>query len=277
MNTELPPIKSVENPEHRLIETVFLPAKLTDNPALTERDPEYEANLWAQGERLARALLDGDWSVFAGQFLPEFNYHTHTCEWFEPPRKWTRFRGYDWGFAAPCAMLWYAVDSASGRLYQYQELYEVGLTDPQQAERINKMSPPSERYAFSYADPAVWTKRTTEVIAKSTFDIFLEHGIYLTKADNNQERKAKRLRSALAPIHDGKPGLMIMRNCVNTITEFEGLMSDPDWPERPLTRQQDHAYDASCYALTNYMPPMVVNFRKNNTQYKSPYLEDDGI
>jgi len=276
--TDLPPVKTVENPEHRLIETVFLPAFLEDNPILMERDPGYRDRLYQQGEQLARALLEGDWSVFAGQFLSEFAYHRHTIKPFEIPRTWTRFRGYDWGFASPACMLWLAKEPNTGRVFVYQEMYESKLTDPQQAEKINDMTEEWEKFSFSFADPSVWTKRSIDIIAKSTYDVFIEHSIYLVKADNNQLRKAQRLRAALGDIHDGEPGLKIFRTCKSLITELEGLMRNPDHPERPLPRQQDHAYDAICYALSNYTAPSITGIRKKNTKKpKSPLLGLRGI
>ena len=276
--TELPPVKTVENPEHRLIDTVFLPAFLDDNPMLEQRDPGYRDRLFQQGDRLAKALLEGDWSVFAGQFLAEFAYHRHVVKPFEIPRTWTRFRGYDWGFAAPACMLWLAKEPSTGRIFVYQEFYEHSMTDPQQCEQINDMTQTHERFAFSFADPAVWTRRTVDIIAKSTYDVFLAHQILLTKADNDQERKAHRIRQALADIHDSKPGLQIFSSCRNLIAELEGLMSDPDHPEKPLANQADHAYDALCYALSNYTAPTITTrYKKKNTKNVSPFIGMKGI
>jgi predicted phage terminase large subunit-like protein len=41
----------------------FIPAKLEDNPALTEKDPGYRANLLAQGEVEKERLLGGNWNI----------------------------------------------------------------------------------------------------------------------------------------------------------------------------------------------------------------------
>lgn len=276
MMTDLPPVKTVTNPEHRLIESVFLPAFLEDNPILEERDPGYRERLYQQGERLAEALLNGNWSVFAGQFLSEFRFHEHVIKPFDIPSTWTRFRGYDWGFAAPFSMVWFAKDPDSHRIYLYKELYEYGMTDPQQAEMIKDNSQ-GERYAFTYADPSIWTKRSTDIIAKSTYDVFIEHQILMSKADNNQERKAKRLRSALANIHDGKPGMQIFSSCEYCIIELEGLMSNPDRPEIPLPNQADHAYDAVCYALSRYTPPRLAGSRGQFKNQQSPLVGLKGI
>jgi len=274
---DLPPVLTVDNPEHRIVKTVFLPAKLEDNPLLTVRDPGYRERLYQSGEKLARALLDGDWSVFAGQFLSEFTYASHTCAPFDIPANWTRFRGYDWGFASPFAMLFLAKEPSTGRLYVYKEIYEHRMTDPEQAEKVKEYTEKDERFSFTFADPSIWIKRSVEMTSKSTFDVFLDHQIYLTKADNDQVRKAKRLRSALANIHDGKPGLLIFRNCKMTILELEGLITDPDRPEVPDRGQTDHAYDALCYALTNYMPPSVRTRRINKTTAQSPLLDLKGL
>jgi phage terminase large subunit len=275
--SDLPAVKSVETLDHKITESVFLPAFVEDNPLLLQRDPDYISRLELQDDRTYKALRYGDWSVFAGQFLPEFSYHTHVIKPFEIPRNWRRKRGYDWGFAAEAAMYWIATDPATKRLYVYREFYEAGLTDPQQAEAINDMTQVWEKFSFNYADPSIWTSRTTERVAKSTADVFQSYSILMTKADNDQIAKSKRLRSALAPIHDGKPGILIFNTCTNLIAELEGLMTDPDHPEKPLPNQQDHAYDALCYGLTGYSPPRLVDRDKKKEKPKNIYSGVKGL
>jgi hypothetical protein len=276
--TELPQVKTVETLDHKLTDTVFLPAFIEDNQMGLQRDPDYESRLELQDPRTYKALRNGDWSVFEGQFLPEFSYHVHVIKPFDLPREWARFRGYDWGFAAPAAMYWLAKDPATKRLYVYREFYQAGLTDPHQAERINEMTESWERFTFTYADPSAWTKRTVDLDAKSTYDVMLEHGILFTKADNDQIGKSKRLRAGLAPLIDGKPGIYIFDTCVSLIAELEGLLTDPDHPEKPLPNQTDHAYDALCYALTGYSPPIVkTEAEQNKPRWKNPYQGVKGL
>lgn len=274
--TALPPVLSVENPERRLIQTAFLPAKLDDNPILEKRDPTYRDRLFQSGEKLAAAMLEGDWSTFQGQFLPKFQYNRHVCKDFEIPREWPKWRGYDWGYAAPACMLWFAKNPDNHRVFLYNEFYEAGLTDPRQAEMIASMSG-NEKYMFSFADPSVWTKRTTEIAARSTYDVFLEYGVVLTKADNDQIRKAKRIRTALANIHDKEPGMKIFASCKNAIREIGNLMLDPDHPEKPLPGQEDHAYDACCYGLTRYRPPMLTARKYRETKSAGPLTAVEGL
>ena len=67
----------------------FIPAKLSDNPYLTETG-DYEANLLSLPEQQRRQLLEGDWDIAEGAAFPEFNRSIHVVESFEIPRNWTR-------------------------------------------------------------------------------------------------------------------------------------------------------------------------------------------
>ena len=51
------------------------------------------------------------------------------------PAEWRRFAGIDYGFAAPWAVLWAALDN-DGRLWAYREFYERGVSPADQARRI---------------------------------------------------------------------------------------------------------------------------------------------
>jgi hypothetical protein len=57
----------------------FIPAKLSDNPYLTETG-DYEANLLSLPEQQRRQLLEGDWDIAEGAAFPEFNRHIHVVE-----------------------------------------------------------------------------------------------------------------------------------------------------------------------------------------------------
>ena len=74
--------------------------------------------LEAQPEIVRRQLLEGDWSVFAGQYFKEWRPDIHVVEPFEIPRWWRRFRSLDYGLDCT-ACYWWAVDQ-SGRCYIYR-------------------------------------------------------------------------------------------------------------------------------------------------------------
>lgn len=58
---QLPASEQPEYDEHSIKSLTFIGGTLTDNPALTARDPAYRANLLAQDETTAMQLLRGRW------------------------------------------------------------------------------------------------------------------------------------------------------------------------------------------------------------------------
>ena len=98
---------------------IFIPSSVFDNPALLENDPGYLASLAIMPEAERNALLYGDWDSFEGQVFTEWkndpeNYETrqwtHVIEPFKIPSDWEIVRGYDFGYAKPFSVGWYAID-----------------------------------------------------------------------------------------------------------------------------------------------------------------------
>ena len=88
----------------------YIPAKIYDNKILLEANPLYLAQLQNLPEDLRRAMLDGDWSVFAGQYFNEFRQDKdgqpcHVIPPQEIPRDAKKFRSIDWGFNDTCCVL----------------------------------------------------------------------------------------------------------------------------------------------------------------------------
>jgi hypothetical protein len=108
---------------------IFIPAKLKDNPCLNEADPGYETRLDILPETERRALKDGDWWTFAGQFFKEFRVHrtplepenaVHVVEPFEIPYFWPKILSVDWGYDHKNAVHCSAI-APDGRLYVFYE------------------------------------------------------------------------------------------------------------------------------------------------------------
>jgi hypothetical protein len=110
----------------------FIPSKLSDNPHV---NPEYAQDLQALDGKLRSAFLDGDWDVFQGQMFPELKRDRHVIEPITLPASWKRYNGVDWGFSAPWAVLWAAVDE-DGRVWIYREIYRRGVGEADQAKQI---------------------------------------------------------------------------------------------------------------------------------------------
>jgi phage terminase large subunit len=119
----------------------FIPSKLSDNPHV---NPEYAQDLQALDGKLRSAFLDGDWDVFQGQMFPELKRDRHVIEPITLPASWKRYNGLDWGFTAPWAVLWAAVDE-DGRVWIYREIYQRGRSA--RPTRRSRSSPPKPRRA----------------------------------------------------------------------------------------------------------------------------------
>src|SRR5262249_9381662 len=113
--------------EHRYI---YIPSRVQDNRILMRADPGYIDRLHLVGSpELVRAWLEGDWSVIAGAFFPEFNFDQHVVRARTLPRYWQKFRSFDWGSARPFHVGWWAVSDGElpefprGALVMYREWY----------------------------------------------------------------------------------------------------------------------------------------------------------
>ena len=86
----------------------FIRARLDDNP-IYANDAEYRRTLEALPEHLRRAFLEGDWSVFAGQYFDIFEIGRHTArpEDLRLEPWWPRWISIDWGFQHPSAVYWH--------------------------------------------------------------------------------------------------------------------------------------------------------------------------
>jgi len=262
--------KQVINPNNKEEKTLFIPAFMEDNAFGMERDPGYESRLMSREKRIAEALRYGRWDVFAGQLFPEFGPQ-HKITPIEIPDDWTRWRSVDWGYAAPWCCLWWARNPLNGHIYVTNELYRAGLTDPAQVRAIKDHSLTTERFAYTFADPSMWERDTKRDVITSTAEVYANGGVPLTKANNDQRNKISKTHAVLAPMYDNIPGVQIFDNCVNLLRTLPALMCDPTNPETIMDGQEEHAWDAFAYGLTNYIPPKRPDEKVNRSKPNNPW------
>ena len=125
----------------------YIPAKLDDNPSMTEDDPGYEDKLSGLGnDALVKAMRDGDWNVVAGAFFTEFSEAMHVIEPRSLPAYWLRFRSFDWGSARPFSVGWWAVSDGElpefprGALIRYREWYGASQSERRPATHRRRSS-----------------------------------------------------------------------------------------------------------------------------------------
>lgn len=266
-------VKDTINMNGETERSIFLPAKMRDNPLGMEKDPNYESNLNKREPILAKALAEGDWTQFSGQILRDWNRKTTVIEPFNIPIEWPRWRSIDWGVAEPFSCHFWARNPDTRRMYVYHEIWATGLTDPMQARRIKDETLPSETFTFNFADPSMWTKRTETLIPKSTYDVYLEHGIYLTQADNSSRSKISKALAVMKPLpFDGLPAVQIFNTNKMLIATLPTIVYDDTDMNRIMDGQVDHGWDDFCYGLTNWTMPdfEAMKLRKKKVHQKGP-------
>lgn len=201
--------------------------------------PENEEDAFAAGE---------------GAAFPEFREDVHVPfgpEWY-PPQGWRIIRVYDSGYVTRACCKWYAV-SFDGWSVCYREYYPQGVTDPDQATEIRRLSVTPdgkpEAIGATVADPACWQKRSDSGL--STADIFAANGIAMDPAANDRILGWRALHECLKvfPGEDGQPTALLRftRACANTIRTYPGLTVDKAKPEDVDTDGEDHCADCDRY------------------------------
>lgn len=252
----------------------FLQSLPKDNPYLPD---EYWEMLKSFPEILRKAWLHGDWDSFDGMAFPKFNRNRHVFpKPYNIPDEYPRWRAIDWGFSNPFCCLWLSKDPNTGRIFVYRELYEKNLTDLQQANTIRELSPPSEKLQVTYADPSMWARKNMEGAISSSADEYKAKGIPLTKGDNNRLSGKRKIDRLLENLEDGLPGLLIFPSCRNLIRTIGALALDTVNVEDVDSSQEDHAYDALRYGLTNKDRHVVLeNNKVNESPFARIYREGD--
>jgi Terminase large subunit, T4likevirus-type, N-terminal len=273
---------------------VFIPAKLTDNPALLEADPGYVNRLKAVGSpQLVKAWMDGDWSIVEGAFFPEFAESRHVIAPFTVPPLWLRFRSMDWGSARPFSVGWWTVVQDDmqhdgrllprGSIVRYREWYgcqegktDTGLKMPAETvakgivsretdERGNR-----EHVTYGVLDPAAFAV----ISGPSIGETLGRNGAHFRRADNTRVSRMKRMggfdqiRQRLNGDSDGRPMVYFFSTCKALIRTLPIMQHDEHNAEDMDTDTEDHAVDDLRYACMSR--PYLARITK--AEEKSPYM-----
>ena len=242
---------------------VFVPSTIFDNKILMANDPDYIARLAAMPEAEKRALLYGDWDSFAGQVFCEWRNDpdhyadgicTHVIAPFAVPGSWKIMRSFDWGYARPFSVGWYAV-SHDGTIYRIRELYGctgtpnegVKWTVSELSRKIREIEGDDPnlkgRRIVGIADPAITQRNGGESIE----DIMAKDLIYWDKADNSRIPGKMQIHNRLAFDGEGRPSLYIFSTCPHAIRTLPELVYSQTNVEDVDTTGEDHIYDELRY------------------------------
>lgn len=250
----------------------FIPAQVYDNHVLMEADPGYVKRLEALPEHKRRAHLLGDWNVYEGQVFEEFTdapahyadrRFTHVIDPFVPPDGWQRYRSFDFGYAKPFSVAWWAKDH-DGRLYRILELYgcvpreeNVGVRwSPEkifeEIARVEREHPfLAGKHVVGVADPAIWDASRGEAIS-ATAERF---GVYFERGDNRRIAGWMQLHNRLQFDAQGQPMLYVFRTCRDFIRTLPTLQYSRVAPEDVDSDGEDHIADETRYLCM--MVPML--------------------
>ena len=221
-------------------------ATIDDNPKGEAADPRYRSRLQNMPEDDRRALLYGDWDVFAGQVFKEFRRDQHIIAPIQLSPDWPRWRAVDYGVARPFVCLWFCQDPATQRIYVYRELSKAGVIPAsKQAEMILDLT--EEDISFTVADPAMWIRQADT--GKSIAQIYYDAGLALNKASNDRLSGLSRVHDVLSMAKDGKPYLQVFSACTQLINNLPSLIYDRHHVEDVDTEGLDDEYDALRYGL----------------------------
>jgi len=291
---DLGPMRPYKDPD-TLLTRVFIPAKVSDNPALLDADPGYINRLRASGSpELVRAWLEGDWDIVEGAFFPEFDRKRHGIDPFPVPRGWTRFRSMDWGSARPFSVGWWAIVQDDfqtlpqsidnlprvlprGAIVRYREWYGAqkpneGLKIP--AERVAGgivQREQGEEIAYGVLDPAAFAV----ISGPSIGETLARKGAVFRRADNSRTGVAKRfggwdqVRARLVGDQDGRPMIFFFTTCHAILRTLPMMQHSEVNPEDLDTDGEDHAVDEVRYAC---MSRPYLRRHDPNPEDKNPLL-----
>ena len=254
-----------EDPE----DYTFIPAKVYDNEYMVTHNPEYVRNLEALPPKRRKAMLDGDWDVYEGQFFEEFRdnpegygtrQYTHVINPFEIPPHWRIYRSFDFGYNKPFSLGWWAY-SDDGVLYRILELYGCTKTANEgvrwtpdkifsEIARVEREHPWLKGKTITgVADPACWKKESGESIA----EVAERHGVFFDKADNSRIAGWMQVHNRLTLDENGYAKIYFFENCKAAIRTIPLMIYDDIKPEDLNTDLEDHACDEIRYMCQRFL------------------------
>ena len=247
---------------------IFVPSSVFDNTKLLQNDPDYVRRLASMPDAERKALLYGDWDSFSGQVFTEWrndpaHYQdrvgTHVIAPFTVPATWKIYRGFDFGYARPFSVGWYAIDH-DGRMYRIRELYGcTGVANQgvkwepariaQEIRRIEAEDPNLKgRRIYGIADPSIYDESRGESVGM----MMEREQIYFDRADNVRVPGKMQLHNRLAFDDAGIPMLYVFSTCKHCIRTLPALVYDQTNVEDIDTHTEDHIYDELRYVAMEH-------------------------
>lgn len=233
----------------------YIPATVYENPHIMQNDPGYIMRLATLPEHRRKALLDGRWDIFEGQFFTEWDTRVHVCQPFTIPQEWRRSISFDWGYSDHMAMYWFAEDPRSGVIYCYREFYVNRMNDLDVAKKMDEKTGDEKIHTIYYPWDIDTKHPETQVSIHERMDDATGHKFYWRKGNNDRKSGWAAFRYMLAKREDGHPRMKIFSNCVNLIRTIPEQVHETDgvnYGEDLDTLGDDHCVDGVRYFLSTF-------------------------
>jgi hypothetical protein len=234
-------------------------------------DPYYIDRLYLVGSAaLVRAWLDGDWDAVEGAYFDAWSSQMILPP-FAVPADWPRFRSFDWGFAKPFSVGWWAIASGDpvetpgggvvrlprGAILRYREWYGcqpgkanegLRLEMEEIADGILKMEG-GENILYGVADPAIFdTSRGPSIAERSArYRPAWAPGttpVIWRRGENKRIPGWSEVRKRMRPQGEGSPMSYVFSTCRDSIRLMPIMQHDKVKPEDLDTDAEDHCFVA---------------------------------
>ena len=227
----------------------FIPARLSDNPYLSESG-DYEAMLLSLPEHQRKQLLEGDWDIKEGAAFTEFDRKIHVVKPFPIPNNWIKFRACDYGYGSYSGVLWFAV-SPDEQLVVYRELYVSKVLDTDLADLILEVESGDGNIRYGVLDSSLWHNRGDT--GPSLAEQMIKKGCRFRPSDRSKgsrvSGKNELHRRLQVDEFTNEPRIVFFNNCIETISQIPSIPLDKKNPEDVDTNAEDHLYDALRYGI----------------------------
>lgn len=225
----------------------FLAARLSDNPYL--KVAGYTQQLSNLTLSRKRQLLDGDWSVYEGQFFSEFRERLHVRDVGPLAPTLRHFLSLDWGFNSPGVCLWW-VRLPDGHFHiRHEYKFNASLSerftikDVAQEIKARCLHLGLPKVPMCYGDPDLYKFKGQ--IAESPAETFTRWGVTMgTKPEHRRQHGWQRVREFLRVAPDGTPWLTIDPGCTYLIRTIPVVLQAKTDPDDVEDGGDDHAVDA---------------------------------
>lgn len=238
-----------------------------------------------------RVAGDGDWGVDGCAVFEEFvddpqHYRdrtwTHVIDPFDIPADWRIYRGFDFGYAKPFSVGWFAVDH-DGRLYHILELYGCTQTPnegvkwaPEQIfHEIYRVEQEHRwlkgKHIYGIADPSIWDASRGE----SVYETACRCKVYFEPGDNKRIPGWMQMHYRLHFDSGGVPMMYVFRTCKGFLRTVPMLKYDEVRPEDVDSDLEDHIADMCRYVCMERPINPYPQDKKDNLMYDPLGTETD--